>query len=56
MHCRVETHDTIENIPFYRNQKTGVVRWDIPLDVRTYLTPDSEAKVSSQYSTDCTYS
>ena len=41
----MEAHDSIANVPFYRNKRTGVVRWDIPLDVRTYLSADSEAKV-----------
>lgn len=43
---RVESRDPIENIPYYQNKRTGVVKWDIPLDVRTHLSPESEAKVS----------
>lgn len=42
----MEARDPIENIPFYTNEITNAVSWDIPLDVRTYLSPESEAKVS----------
>lgn len=48
--CRVESRDPIENIPYYHNKRTGVVKWDIPLDVRTHLSPESEAKVSDSNS------
>jgi hypothetical protein len=42
----VEVFDSIEGLPYYTHKESGLVRWDIPKDVRTFLTLENETKFS----------
>jgi hypothetical protein len=43
---RVQSYDRVQDSLYYRHKKSGLTKWDIPSAVRTYLSVDSEAKVS----------